>query len=73
MKLSTIMIIFQAVLMLASVAATSFMMYNIKSEVNTKTGAQIFAVNSLIFYITVGMHGAALVLHGLSTFWCKGK
>lgn len=73
MKLVTVMIVIQAILMIAALAATSVMMFRIKAIDQNMLGPAIFAANSLIFYIIVGLHGASLVLHGLSTFWCKGK
>ena len=73
MKLSSIMIILQAALMLASLGATGFMMYNIKGETTAKTGDNVFKSVSFIFYVLMGLHGSSLAVHGLSTFWCKGK
>lgn len=73
MKLATIMIIIQAVLMLASMAAFAFMIHSIKKDTGQKTGAQIWAAYSVLVYIIVGIHGLNLVVHGLSTFWCRGK
>lgn len=73
MKLATIMIIVQAILLLASLAAFGFMIYSIKTDTNTKTGAQIWASYNVLTYIVVGIHGLSLVVHGLSTFWCRGR
>lgn len=73
MKLATIMIIVQAILMLASLAVFGFMMYSIKKDGDGKTGAQLWTSYSLLTYIIVGLHGLSLVVHGLSTFWCKGR
>lgn len=73
MKLATIMIIVQAILLLASLAAFSFMIYSIKAEPATKTGAQIWTSHNVLTYIIAGLHGLSLVVHGLSTFWCRGR
>lgn len=73
MKLATIMIIVQAILMLVSLAAFGFMMYSIKTDQGTKTGAALWEAYSVLTYIIIGLHGFSLVVHGLSTFWCKGR
>lgn len=73
MKLSTIMIIVQAILLLASLTAIGFMLYSIKKENSAKTGEQIWQSHKLLTYIIAGMHGLSLVVHGLSTFWCKSR
>lgn len=73
MKLATIMIVVQAVFMLASVAVTCYMMYGIKKETNTKTGLAIWEANKKLFYVIAGLHGVSLFSQGLSVFWCKGR
>lgn len=74
MKLATIMIIIQAILLLASLAAFGFMMYSIKTDNGAqKTGAQIWESYKILAFIIAGVHGLSLVVHGLSTFWCRGR
>lgn len=73
MKLATIMIIVQAILLLASLAAFGFMIHSIKKDTVSKTGAQIWSAYNVLVYIIVGIHGFSLVVHGLSTFWCRGR
>lgn len=67
------MIIIQAILILASLATVGFMIYSITKENSGKTGAQIWETHKLLTYIIAGMHGLSLVVHGLSTFWCKSR
>lgn len=73
MKLATIMIIVQAILLLASLAAFGFMIYTIKTDTATKTGEQLWTSYNVLAYIIFGIHGLSLVVHGLSTFWCRGR
>lgn len=71
MKLVTILICLQAVFMLASIAATGYIMYNVKNPGAGTTLVTLFTNTSLIFYVALALQGTSLVIHGLSTFWCK--
>lgn len=75
MKLATIMIIVQAVFMLATLAATCYMVYGLKTDTteNGRDGDTIWKANAAIFYVIVGLHGMSLVIQGLSVFWCQGR
>lgn len=72
MRVSNILMIVQAVLLVAAIAVSSFMMFfRIRGESASKTGEEVFKSNALMYYIAIASNATALILLGLTKFWCR--